>query len=109
MPRRRIPPWGESLDRWPFLRRVSGPFGGSTGPDGRNDDTRFRMKGFWLRILWLGSDHLERMFAVDRFESPKLAVGDRFRHNVIAKENVDPPGGVHADFESFFEQDVAGK
>lgn len=69
----------------------------------------FVWKGFCrLGLLGFASDRFEREFAVDCLESPKLAVGYRFCHDVIAKENVDAPGWVHADFESFSKQDIAG-
>jgi hypothetical protein len=69
-----------------------------------------RKRLWWLRFLWFGSDRFESVkFAVDPFESPKLPVGNCFRHDIIAEEDVDAPCGVHTDFESFPEQDVAGK
>jgi hypothetical protein len=71
-----------------------------------------RKRLWWLRFPWFRSDHfqgLKFVFAVDQFESLKLAVADHFRNDGIAKDDIDAPGRVHADFKSFSKQDVAGE
>src|SRR5436190_24079563 len=48
-------------------------------------------------------------FVVDRFESPELAMGDCFRHNIIVGENICSFHRMHVDFETFSQQDIARK
>src|SRR5437667_206838 len=65
-----------------------------------------------LRLVWFAPDRFERMefvFAVDRFESPELAMRDCFRHNIIVDENICSFHRMHVDFETFSQQNVARK
>jgi len=65
----------------------------------------------WLsRLRWLAPDCSERVFfAAHRLEAQKLAVGNCFRHDHAAEEDIRPFGRVHTDFESFSKQNIAGE
>ena len=66
-------------------------------------------KRLWLsRLSWLASDCFECVY-FDRLESQKLSMGNCFRHDRATEEDIRPFRRVHTDFESFSEQNVAGK